>query len=143
MTKGRKHYGKGGGYSFFAGIDGTRGFVTGEFNAKGLVDNIEGLEDTHYIGLQSWIDLYEKEYTYIGKLEGYFYDIDGNPKDGVRVFEEGVKRGQIAKKQEGDEKLKFPGCNSLYTPETGAEVWCSTKRCFKLHNLIVSFLALY
>ena len=29
VSKGRKHYGEGGGYAFFAGRDGSRAFVTG------------------------------------------------------------------------------------------------------------------
>ena len=36
VSKGKKHYAKDGGYGFFAGIDGTRAFVSGEFNETGL-----------------------------------------------------------------------------------------------------------
>lgn len=35
VTAGAHHYGSGGGYAFFTGRDGTRAFVTGEFNEKG------------------------------------------------------------------------------------------------------------
>ena len=35
VTAGARHYGSGGGYSFFTGRDGTRAFVTGEFNEAG------------------------------------------------------------------------------------------------------------
>jgi hypothetical protein len=35
VTRGARHYGPGGGYAFFAGRDGTRAFVTGEFNETG------------------------------------------------------------------------------------------------------------
>ena len=35
VSKGKDHYGPGGGYSFFSGIDGSRAFVTGEFNEGG------------------------------------------------------------------------------------------------------------
>ena len=35
VTAGARHYGSGGGYAFFTGRDGTRAFVTGEFNEAG------------------------------------------------------------------------------------------------------------
>lgn len=128
VTKGRKHYGEGGGYAFFAGKDGTRGFVTGQFDDEGLIDNIEGLEPSNYLGLINWQELYEKEYTYVGKLDGYFYDRYGNPKDGIRVLQEGLRRGKIAKEEDDNDQKTFPPCNSYYSQETGSEVWCSNKR---------------
>jgi len=36
VTKGRKHYGPGGGYSFFSGRDGSRAFVSGDFTEEGV-----------------------------------------------------------------------------------------------------------
>lgn len=47
-------YGPEGGYSFFSGKDGSRAFVTGEFNDAGLIDDIEGLSHQDYLGLQEW-----------------------------------------------------------------------------------------
>lgn len=41
VTKGKEHYGKGGGYGFFSGRDGTRAFVTGDFTEKGTVYSYE------------------------------------------------------------------------------------------------------
>ena len=35
MTKGERFYAKDGGYAFFSGRDGTRAFITGEFNETG------------------------------------------------------------------------------------------------------------
>jgi Cytochrome b5-like Heme/Steroid binding domain len=37
VTRGRKHYGPGGGYSFFAGRDGSAAFVSGAFNETGAL----------------------------------------------------------------------------------------------------------
>ena len=37
VTAGAHHYGSGGGYAVFTGRDGTRAFVTGEFNEAGAV----------------------------------------------------------------------------------------------------------
>ena len=35
VTKGERFYAKDGGYAFFSGRDGTRAFITGEFNETG------------------------------------------------------------------------------------------------------------
>ena len=49
VSKGMDHYGPGGGYSFFAAKDGSRAFVTGEFNEAGLVDDLTGLDSESYL----------------------------------------------------------------------------------------------
>ena len=49
VSKGKDHYGPGGGYSFFAAKDGSRAFVTGEFNEEGLVDDVTGLDTESYL----------------------------------------------------------------------------------------------
>ena len=43
VTKGARHYGKGGSYSFFTGRDGSRAFTTGDFK-DGLTDDLNGLK---------------------------------------------------------------------------------------------------
>ena len=49
VSKGKEHYGPGGGYSFFAAKDGSRAFVTGEFNDEGLIDDVTGLDLDSYL----------------------------------------------------------------------------------------------
>ena len=49
VSKGKDHYGPGGGYSFFAAKDGSRAFVTGEFNEEGLSDDVTGLDTESYL----------------------------------------------------------------------------------------------
>ena len=42
VSKGAQYYGPGGGYSFFAGRDASRAYVTGKFEEEGLVSNVDG-----------------------------------------------------------------------------------------------------
>lgn len=79
VSKGKDKYGPGMGYGFFSGIDGTRAFVTGEFNEEGLIDEVTGLSNQDYLGLQEWAEFYHSDYTYVGKVVGNFYGEDGSP----------------------------------------------------------------
>ena len=76
VNRGKKHYGKGGGYSFFAGFcsfqkgqqvlqrvtgkDGTRAFVSGDFTEEGLRDDVEGLSHEDILGIRDWVTFYER-----------------------------------------------------------------------------------
>jgi hypothetical protein len=45
VTKGRAYYGPDAGYAGFAGRDGTRAYVSGNFTKEGLIENIEDMKD--------------------------------------------------------------------------------------------------
>lgn len=132
VDKGRDHYyGPNGGYNFFSGKDGTRAFVTGEFNEKGLIDDIRGLKPAEINELQNWIDFYDNDYTFYGKVIGAFYDKDGRPTEELTYFEEMKEKYKVLKKDEKSEQDKYPGCNSRWSEAEGGEVFCSTKRYMK------------
>ena len=40
---------------------------------------MSGLSHQDYLGLQEWIEFYHKDYGYVGKVEGKFYDGQGKP----------------------------------------------------------------
>nr|CAG4638611.1 EOG090X0A5G [Cyclestheria hislopi] len=126
VTKGVEYYGPGGGYSFFAGIDGTRAFVSGEFTAEGLTDDITGLSQQDYLGLKEWVEFYEKDYKYVGNVEGKFYDADGQPTDYWYEVQQWLIEASQGKADEEQLKVQFPPCNIEYKPETGSRVWCTT-----------------
>jgi hypothetical protein len=52
VSKGASYYGPGGGYAFFSGKDGSRAFVTGQFDEEGLVEDVSGLSSSDYLGLK-------------------------------------------------------------------------------------------
>ena len=70
VDKGVQHYGPDGGYSFFSGRDGSRAFVTGEFNEEGLMDDLEGFSPMEIGEVDGWVKFYNKDYTFVGKLIG-------------------------------------------------------------------------
>ena len=76
----------------------------------------------------NWYKFFQKDYVYIGKVAGYYYDVHGKPLDGLKIFEEGLVEGTKAKLKEDEDKILFPDCNSEWTPETGSIVWCAQQR---------------
>jgi len=80
---GADFYGPERGYNFFAGKDASVTFVTGEFNPKGLLKDLESLSDNELKGIAEWKGFYEEheKYHYVGVLEGLFFDEDGKPTE--------------------------------------------------------------
>lgn len=54
----------------FSGKDATRAYITGDFTEKGLTDDLDGVSEEMIAGLATWIEFYQKEYSYMGKLVG-------------------------------------------------------------------------
>jgi predicted heme/steroid binding protein len=86
VSKAPKYYGVEGGYRFFTGLDGTRAFVTGnplltegEFNSTGLREDVDGLTADQCKSIKEWTDFYHKDYVYVGRLAGKWYDESGSP----------------------------------------------------------------
>ncbi|XP_076031488.1 neuferricin-like [Oratosquilla oratoria] len=127
VKKGAKHYGPGGGYGFFSGRDASRAFVSGDFSEAGLVDNIEGLSVTDYIGLDEWVKFYDADYKYVGKLIGRYYDENGEPTEYYSKAQQWIGEAYRKRERENDKKKLFPHCNSAWTAESGSRVWCTLR----------------
>lgn len=127
VKKGKQHYGAGGGYEFFSGRDASRAFVSGDFSEAGLVDDVSGLSNPDYIGLDDWVKFYEKDYKYVGKLIGRYYNEQGEPTQYSNLVQQWISEAYAQKEDENQEKRIFPPCNSEWTPEAGSRVWCTTK----------------
>ncbi|XP_043938836.1 neuferricin isoform X1 [Protopterus annectens] len=125
IEKGWKHYGPGGSYSFFAGRDASRAFVTGDFTENGLVDDVSGLSPKEMMTLHGWLELYKKEYSFVGKLIGRFYSEKGEATEALKKAEAAISEGWRMKKQSEEENKQFPPCNSEWTSGSGIRYWCS------------------
>ncbi|OQR66724.1 neuferricin-like [Tropilaelaps mercedesae] len=125
VEKGAQHYREGAGYSFFAGRDASRAYITGDFSEDGLTDDLTGLSDDQIADLGTWIELYKGEYSYMGKLVGRYYTISGDKTDELRRVEKLLKNAASAKDKEEEHKKVFPPCNSEFNAKTGHRVWCS------------------
>lgn len=128
VDKGRRHYEVGSGYNVFAGRDSTPSFVTGVFSREKATDDVKGLSPEDMLGIKEWLDFYRKDYTYVGKLIGRYYDNEGNPTEALNEAKAVIKEGQKLKKLQEAENKRFPGCNSRWSVEEGSTVWCSQNR---------------
>lgn len=124
VTKGKSHYGKGGGYNHFAGRDASRAFVSGNFTGDGLTDSLRGLSSTELKSVVEWRDFYSRTYIFAGKLVGRYYDNKGNPTKYLKGVEAKAARGAQLLEKQKTEEAKQPSCNSKWSQEEGGEVWC-------------------
>lgn len=129
VSKGEEHYyGPKGGYNFFSGKDGSRAYVTGEFNEEGLIDDVEGLNPLQLGELDNWVKFYEKDYSFVGKLIGRYYKKDGSPTKAWYKYQKALGEQEKIRAEQKVLEKKFPGCNSKWTQEDGGTVFCSEKR---------------
>lgn len=124
VTKGKSHYGTGGGYNHFAGRDASRAFVSGNFTGDGLTDSLRGLSSTEVKSVVDWRDFYFRSYIFIGKLVGRYYDSQGNPTKYLKGVEVKAARGAQLLEKQKIEEAKQTSCNSKWSQEDGGEVWC-------------------
>ncbi|KVH95832.1 cytochrome b5-like heme/steroid binding domain-containing protein [Cynara cardunculus var. scolymus] len=110
VTKGKSHYGQGGGYNHFAGRDASRAFISGNFTGDGLTDSLVGLSSTEVKSVVEWRDFYIRTY--------------GSPTKYLKGVEAKAARGAQLMEKQKIEEAKIPGCNSKWSQDEGSEVWC-------------------
>ncbi|GMH35660.1 hypothetical protein BSKO_03528 [Bryopsis sp. KO-2023] len=125
VTKGGKYYGENGGYQFFTGKDGSRAYLTGDFK-NDLIEDVSDFTPEQLKGLVEWRDFYHefKDYEYVGKLEGAFYDSTGKPTRALEEVELGAIEGLKVQARREAAKKEHPNCNSRWSQAKGGEVWC-------------------
>jgi len=127
VSKAPQYYGPQGGYAFFAGRDASRAFVTGKFDSAGLVDNVEGLASSDYLGLAEWSSFYSKDYSRVGVLAGRFYDEAGQVTQDWRDLQDWTAAAEQDRQQNDVERRMFPPCNVEWSQAEGSRFWCTTK----------------
>lgn len=130
VTKGRAYYGPGAGYAGFAGRDGTRAYVSGNFTKEGLIENIEDMKDQALFDIWEWKSFYDKEekYTWKGYVEGLYIDRDGKESPYYKTCKERVDLFKVKKLHQQDLKSGHPTCNSKWESGKGSKVWCDDNR---------------
>ncbi|CAG0915187.1 unnamed protein product [Notodromas monacha] len=111
----------------FSCRDATRAFVTGDFSPEGLIDDVDGLSDADLRGLDEWSKFYDREYSYVGKLSGRYYDAKGRPTAYQKQFTKNLRKAFQSKDAEESLRKIFPPCNSEWKQDSGGRVWCSER----------------
>jgi hypothetical protein len=81
-------------------------------------------------GVKEWFETYQnhKEYFYVGRLIGYYYDEQGNPTKALLDAQTKFQEVDEEQAKEQAERRKFPGCNtSSSSSEKGVQLWCTEK----------------
>ncbi|XP_064460658.1 neuferricin-like [Ornithodoros turicata] len=127
VQKGAEHYRPGGGYSHFAGRDASRAYITGDFSEAGLSDDLTGVEDDSLLSFKEWVDFYETEYKFVGKLSGRYYTNEGRPTEELKAVLAAIERAKEKRIKDKAAEERFPPCNSEWAQHTGTILWCSKK----------------
>ncbi|XP_043253640.1 neuferricin isoform X2 [Colletes gigas] len=109
------------------GRDASLAFITGEFNDKGLTDDISSLSVQQVKALNDWVQFYNENYIYKGKLNGRYYDEDGTPTKEFHSIQRILVQAKEKQFEEENKKRMFPPCNVEWNPDSGTTVWCSKR----------------
>lgn len=128
VTAGKQHYGPGGSYSFFAGRDASRAYVTGKFQDD-LSDDVRDLKPQEFSGLVDWRSFYQKhkKYKAVGKVVGRMYDAQGVSTPLLAMVE--MKAAEYDAQMELVKKKEASGlvpktCSFKWHRDSGGQVSC-------------------
>lgn len=137
VTKGKKHYGSGCSYSYFAGRDASKSFITGEFEVfDETSDDVLSLKPSEVLSLYDWKKFYDKDYIFKGYAIGRFYDSQGAKTAYFYKLDAIVEQALEDKKTENKMLEIYPQCNIEWTEEKGTRVWCTDQSGGKKRNWI-------
>ncbi|KAG2495230.1 hypothetical protein HYH03_006504 [Edaphochlamys debaryana] len=123
VTKGKKHYAEDKGYGFFVGRDASRAFITGDFKGD-LDDKVTDFDEQQCKSLLEWRDFYRKTYPFKGRLDGPFYNAQGQPLKALQRVEEKAKKAKSHEELRREQEARWPSCNVRWTEADGGSVWC-------------------
>ena len=127
VTSGKRVYGSGGSYHFFAGRDASRAFVTGKFK-EDLTDDVKDLSGQDLSSLIEWRTFYQnhESYSYVGKVVGRFYDDQGTSSPLLAMVE--MRAAEYDRQQQERKAAEQSGrvqtCSFKWHKDTGGTVTC-------------------
>ena len=142
VTPGKHHYGPDGSYSFFAGRDASRAYVTGKFQDD-LNDDVQDLKPEDFSGLVDWRSFYQNhaKYKYVGKVVGRMYDAQGVSTPLLAMVEMKAAEYDEAQKilKERESSGLFPKtCSFKWHRDTGGRVSCDSGYPRRVYDKIKS-----
>lgn len=75
--------------------------------------------------IQQWAQFYNKDYSFVGRLSGRFYDENGAKTAYTVEVERQVELAIAENERHKELKNQFPPCNIDWKQETGTRVWCT------------------
>ncbi|KAI8102803.1 hypothetical protein M9434_005596 [Picochlorum sp. BPE23] len=125
VTQGKRHYGPGGSYHFFAGRDASRAYTTGKFDVD-LHDDIRDLSPERMAELVDWRNFYinSAKYVHVGRVIGRFYDDKGNPLPLLGIVE---SHAADYKKNTTESSASGARCGFRWHKDSGSQVYCDEK----------------
>ncbi|XP_061712522.1 neuferricin homolog [Cydia pomonella] len=126
VTEGKRHYSSDAPYHYFVGKDGSRAFITGDFQDESEdKDNVLTLSCNELFNLLNWENTLKEKYSSVGLLIGRFYDEQGRKTEYSKLFDGKIDECTIEKEMAKKQEAKLPSCNMEWTSSEGTRVWCT------------------
>mmetsp|Transcript_21066 Transcript_21066/g.29740 ORF Transcript_21066/g.29740 Transcript_21066/m.29740 type:complete len:177 (+) Transcript_21066:174-704(+) len=92
VSEGTEYYSGEEGYGVFAGRDCSLAYITGEFTLEECAKGLDELSGKQLASLDHWKKFYRdhEKYKFVGRLEGRFYDKEGNPTKEMEDVQEKI-----------------------------------------------------
>eukprot|EP00397_Hematodinium_sp_SG-2012_P047375 GEMP01053852.1.p1 GENE.GEMP01053852.1~~GEMP01053852.1.p1 ORF type:complete len:251 (+),score=39.35 GEMP01053852.1:82-834(+) len=122
VTKGEGYYGHNGGYQHLARSDNSMGFTDLSLCAS----HDSNWTHIEVEAIESWRLQYHKDYIYVGRHVGDYYDELGSEKPLMRSYNAKIKEGKYINTVQKKHRTQYPGCNSSSSMKDSM-VWCAFK----------------
>ncbi|OQR99450.1 hypothetical protein ACHHYP_06148 [Achlya hypogyna] len=119
VTSGAKHYGPGGAYRHFVGIDRSRAFSSGMASDG---EDVSSFTDKQLLDVHRWLVFFDGNAAYerMGTVEGVYYDKLGHATSLMQELRERIRDAKRA-----EEAIKaIDTCNMEWKAGEGSVVWC-------------------
>ncbi|EQC28717.1 hypothetical protein SDRG_13590 [Saprolegnia diclina VS20] len=125
VSAGKKHYGDGGAYRHFIGVDRSRAFSSGVATDG---DDVSSFTDKQLLDVHRWLVFFDtnKAYARMGTVEGVYYDKFGHATPLMQALRERIRAAKAAE----DAAAAIEACNMEWKAGEGSVVWCQDPNKF-------------